>query len=51
MTNPVTCIGCGATLKNKLVAFSDAKWEKLKGKPLCRECAYEVARLVLDEYA
>lgn len=50
LANVVTCIGCDVTLKNALVAFSDAKWEKLNGKPLCRECAIKVARLVIDEY-
>lgn len=50
MTDSVTCIGCGKTLKNKLVAFTDAKWEKLNDKPLCRECAYEVAKTVIEQY-
>jgi hypothetical protein len=51
VTNPVTCCVCGDTLKNELVAFSDAKWYRIKDKAICRDCVKEIAEIVISEYA
>ena len=48
MTN-ITCALCGLTLR-KDKALLDAKWEEFQDKYICRECAKEVAQMVIDEY-
>jgi len=53
MTNPVTCIGCGFTAKNELVAYSDGLgcgFRNLckKNIPLCQDCIKEIGHVAVD---
>lgn len=45
----IQCAICGENIR-KDIALLDAKWESIKDKYLCRECAKKIAQLVLDNY-
>ena len=45
----VTCAICKKSLRRD-IALLDAKWEEVKDKFVCRECAKDIAQRVLDEY-
>ena len=49
MIGNVSCAICETSLR-KDIADLDAKWEYVKEKYVCRECAKEIALLVLEEY-
>ena len=49
MSEPVTCVLCKETCKNNLVAYHDAKYVRVKNKPICPECLRECAKKFIDE--
>ena len=45
----IECAICNYKLR-KDKALLDAKWEEIKNKYVCRDCAGQIAQMVLDEY-